>query len=107
MEDLEGPENGGPEDRATTEKLADWTQVIYGAERRQNNGKVPVEGGRGWGMGSKLRQAITVQPQGDIKVTCVYFQILRSVYFPRATPSCLLACGHFDKPVISTLREIK
>ena len=64
MEDLEGPEKGGPEDRNTTEKLADWTKVIYGAEMRQNNGNVPVAGGKGWGKGSKLRQAITVKPQG-------------------------------------------
>ena len=47
MENLEGPDKGGPEDRATTEKPAKWTQVLYGAERRQNHAKVAAEGGKG------------------------------------------------------------
>ena len=68
MEDLEGPDKGGPGDRDTTEKLPDWTQVIYGAGKRQNHAKAPAEGGKGWGKGSKLRQVITVMPQGDRRV---------------------------------------
>ena len=65
MEDLEGPDKGGPGDRDTMEKLPDWTQVIYGAGKRQNHAKAPAEGGKGWGKGSKLRQVITVMPQGE------------------------------------------
>ena len=68
MENLEGPDKGGPEDRATTEKPAKWTQVLYGAERRQNHAKVAAEGGKGWGKGPKSRQVITVQPQGERRV---------------------------------------
>jgi len=68
MEDLEGPDKGGPGDRDTTEKLPDWTQVIYGAGKRQNRANAPADGGKGWGKGSKIRQVITVMPQGDRRV---------------------------------------
>ena len=68
MENLEGPDQWGPDDRDTTEKLPDWTQVMHGAGKRQNHANTPAEGGKGWGKGSKLRQVITVMPQGDRRV---------------------------------------
>jgi len=65
MEDFEGPEKGGPEDRSSTEKVPDWTEVISKSEKRNFRGKGFGKGGKGSGKDGKGGSRWTVQPQGE------------------------------------------
>ena len=64
MEDFEGPEKGGPEDRSSTEKVPVWTDVISKAELRNFRGKGFGKGGKGPGNEGKGGSIWKVLPQG-------------------------------------------
>ena len=67
MEDFEGPEKGGPEDRSSTEKVPVWTDVISKAELRNFRGKGFGKGGKGPGKEGKGGSIWKVLPQGEKK----------------------------------------
>ena len=65
MEDFEGPDKWGPEDKSSTEKLPDWTEVIRKAERHNFRGRISGKGGKGSGNDGKGGPLWKVLTQGE------------------------------------------